>query len=38
MVGYVIAGVLLLALAAVLIRRGLEMRRLDRLSGGMEVT
>ena len=36
MVGYVIAGVLLLALAAVLIRRGLEMRRLDRLSGGME--
>ncbi len=36
MVGYIIAGVLLLALTAGLIRRRLEMRRLDRLSGGME--
>ena len=36
MVRYVIAGILLLALAGAFIRRRLDMRRLDRLSGGME--
>ena len=36
MVGYVIGGILLLALAAVLIRRRLDMNRLEKLSGKME--
>lgn len=36
MVGYVISGILLVILAAVLIRRCFEMKRLDDLSGRME--
>ena len=36
MVGYILSGILLLMLAAVLIRRHLEMKRMDRLSGRME--
>lgn len=36
MVRYIITGILLLILAAVLIRRRYEMKRLDRLSGRME--
>lgn len=36
MVGYVIGGILLLALAAALIRRYLDLKRLEKLSGKME--
>ena len=36
MVGYILCGVLLLILAAVLIRRGSEMKRLKKLSEAME--
>ena len=36
MAGYILSGILLLILAAVLIRRCFEMRRLDTLSGRME--
>ena len=36
MAGYILSGVLLLILAAVLIRRHCEMKRLDRLAGRME--
>lgn len=36
MVRYIVIGILLLILAAVLIRRRLEMKRLDRLAGRME--
>jgi len=36
MVGYILSGVLLLVLAAVLVRRASDMRRLRKLSDGME--
>ena len=36
MVGYILSGILLLILAAVLVRRYLDMKRLDRLSEKME--
>ena len=36
MAGYILSGILLLILAAVLIRRCFEMKRLDTLSGRME--
>ncbi len=36
MVRYVIGGILLLALAAALVRRYLDMNRLEKLSGKME--
>ena len=36
MVGYILSGILLLILAAVLVRRWFEIRRLEKLSGKME--
>ena len=36
MVGYIVIGILLLSLTAALIRRRIEMKRLDRLAGRME--